>query len=189
MEIYQGFRNSLDVINYVSVNNVNDAGLFLAAADLDRVVESLYGKLNWGLLREKTLLDLGCGSRLTPRRHHPFGWPPYFCLLAVAKGALAYGIDYYPAAPEDRGLYYHVQADLVNYVVNKHLGEIPEIKGVLFDAIHSCFLTLEGNDILDRRCDVYGISLIQFRDLLKFQAGELLKPGGSLLLDTEGKLE
>lgn len=186
MEIYRGFRNSWDVINHMSVN---DSGLLLAALDLDRVVESLYGKLNWGFLRGKTLLDLGCGSRLTPRRYHPFGWPPYFCLLAAAKGARAYGIDYYPAAPEDRGLYYNVQADLVNYVVNKHLGEIPEIRGASFDAIHSLFLTLEGNNTLDWRCAVYGISLIQFRDLLKFQAGELLKLGGSLLLDTEGRSE
>lgn len=162
--------------NFSAIKNTD---LMLAVFGIKKVADILGYSDDWNKLRGVSILELGCGSRKTPRFLHPEGWPPYFCHLASNLGALVTGIELYPAAAQDAQVYRHIQSDLVRAVHTDAIEQLG-LRDHTFDVVHSHFFTSTtppSGDLSDT-LKKQNISEHQFRNELGVAVRRWLKPTG-----------
>ena len=186
MERLRGFTNSEQVRQSIRETDKMDISLFNASNRLDQIVYYLTGEQfgDWNTVQGLTILDLGCGSEYSSnwvRKMMGIHDAPNLCRLLSARGANAFGIDLDPASEKDKEVYTHIQADLLDYILQEGLQTMPQLQEIKFDIIHSHELvgefpspTLE--DGLERR----GLHIREFRRLLVEQSALMMKV---LLLD------
>jgi len=174
-----------------------DTSLQYAAYRLDDIVNLLgftqgAGNGTWKLVNGLTVLDLGCGSISSPDRSSfdsPFtvlnmSYKPYLCRLLGQNGAKAYGIDLGEGDKEDEATYTHIQTNIVDQVLTNGLAQIPQLRDIQFDIIHSyCFLGGSPSPVLENCLSVRRLEGSDFNMLLINQATPMLKNKGLLLLD------
>lgn len=167
-------------------SEIKNHDLTRAAHGIHNLLYYYYGTSDWGRVKEWRVLDLGCGSRKTPRSRNWSGWPPYFCLLCGVNGAETYGIDLYPADKNDAQHYSHIVADLVSTIQHDGLPNLPQLSGRLFNIIHSSFLT--GSSIsyhLEEKLQHARLAPAIFDEKLLEQTANLLVENGILQLEEQ----
>ncbi len=156
-----------------------DTDLLRAGMNIQNVTRQLGFGNDWSRLAGLSILDLGCGSRLTPRYLNPDGWPPFFCLLASNLGAHVTGIDLHAADKQDAKVYTHIRADLVAAVHTDSLENIGLPTGS-FHVVHAGLLTSTDPPSGDfiAALEKHHLSEQQFKDELLGSLSRLLVPGG-----------
>src|SRR5690606_14990316 len=99
-------------------------------------LNSVFGSIDWSLLKGLVILEIGCGSPLTHQGiifqgyNLPvdYWYDPYFCYLCAAYGAEVYGLDLYPLSQAREPNYTHIQCDITELVrVNTHFKSFPRL--------------------------------------------------------------
>lgn len=157
-----------------------DSDLIRAAGLVNNLLYYFTGRTEWSELAGLDILDLGCGSEMTPRIDRHQGWPPYFSRLCAACGASVVGIDLYPSLRGDKEKYCHIVADLVPLVVSGGLTEL--LSGRRFDGVN--LSSLGGQDWWNS-LTATGKNETSFKSALIRQAPIILKEDGVLMIDDE----
>lgn len=85
---------------------------------------------------------------------------------------------------EDEAIYTHIQTNIVDQVLMNGLAQIPQLRDIQFDIIHSYnFLGGSPSPVLEDCLSVGNLEISEFRTLLISQATQMLKDNGLLLLD------
>jgi hypothetical protein len=181
------------------------AQTLLAGMNVNRACDFLFDNEDWRLLKgtvdkPNRYLDLGCGSSA---KSEPIQYSPIFCEIIGdhIKGTASeiIGIDILPQPKYDSSRYSHIQADLVNLVMNQALRTLPQLAGNTFNWVNCNYFVSshiddvsqeyveEGDPILRSILQKRGINFNLFRDKLLEEANVITAENGFIYIWTTAK--